>query len=212
MSNNKLEHEREKKQIAVAAARLWVEDGERDFARAKAKAAHQLGDSPHAQHFPDNAQISEEIRRYRACFHGDTERALLHSLRCQAIDYLQWLAPFHPYLTGDVADNSVDQFSTLDFLLFPDSGKEVEIFLLNVNVEPRLQTPRHPLIESILCLDNPVDPRHDIRLYILPPGSERQKLRFRDGRPWPRLSLPALQRQLTMEINAKTEVDNGQTQ
>ncbi len=44
------------------------------------------------------------------------------------------LAVFHPYLTGSVLDGTAGRFSMIDILLYPDSDKDVEIFLLNQGI------------------------------------------------------------------------------
>jgi hypothetical protein len=44
---------------------------------------------------------------------------------------------FNPYLTGSVLDGTAGEHSQIDILLFADSAKEVEIFLLNRGIDIR---------------------------------------------------------------------------
>lgn len=122
-------------QIAAAAARLIAQDGA-DYGSAKRKAARQLlGDEqPGAHLLPDNAQIEEEVRQYQALFQPDTQPARLLQLRTIAVQVMEALAPFSPYLTGSVLGGTAGAHDDIRLQLFAESAKEVEIFLLNKNV------------------------------------------------------------------------------
>ena len=120
--------------IANAAARLMAEDGITDFHLAKKKAARQLGLPDHVA-FPDNAEVEAELRAYRSLYQGEEHAELLRAMRQSALELLQLLAPFNPYLTGSVLDGTAGEHSRIDILLFADSAKEVEIFLLNRGID-----------------------------------------------------------------------------
>ena len=47
---------------------------------------------------------------------------------------MQALEEFTPYLTGPVLKGIAGPYSDIELQLFPDSGKDVEIFLLNRNI------------------------------------------------------------------------------
>lgn len=122
-------------QIAALAARMIAQDGA-DYATAKRKAATQvLGDErPAANLLPDTPQIEEEVRQYHALFHADTQPARLLALRRAALEVMEALAEFRPYLTGAVLNGSAGEHDDIHLQLFVDSPKDVEIFLLNRNV------------------------------------------------------------------------------
>lgn len=146
-------------QIAALAARLIAQDGA-DYGSAKRKAAHQLlgDDTPGPHLLPDNAQVEEEVRQYQALFQGDTQPARLLQLRTVALQVMEALAPFSPYLTGPVLNGTAGEHDDITLQLFADSAKEVEIFLLNKNMTidlseaPHFKGPRHAPVEVVSFL------------------------------------------------------------
>jgi len=174
--------------IAAAAARLMAEDGITDFHHAKRKAARQLGLPEHTA-FPDNAEVEAELRAYRSLYQAEDHEAVLHALRQSALDLLDLLAAFNPYLTGSVLDGTAGEHSTIDILLFADSAKEVEIFLLNRGVDVTHATPRSDKVEAVLRIETDTV---DAELIVLSPAMERVVMKHRDGRPRERVKAPEL--------------------
>jgi hypothetical protein len=119
--------------IAATAARIMAEDGIDDFALAKRKAARRLG-LPDGQALPRNDEIEEELRAYRALYQADEHSQLIEELRRVAFDAMQALERFNPYLTGPVLKGIASPYAEIDLQLFPDSAKEVEMFLLERNL------------------------------------------------------------------------------
>src|SRR5205809_4479057 len=119
--------------IAAAAARLMAEDGIDDFALAKRKAARQLGTAD-TQSLPRNDEIEAELRAYRALYQAEDHPQLIGELRRIALDAMQALEQFSPYLTGPVLKGIAGPYAEIDLQLFPDSAKDVEIFLLDRNI------------------------------------------------------------------------------
>ena len=136
--------QRVREEIAIAAARLIAEDG-LDYASAKRKAARQvIGETRVAgEWLPDNDQIEEEIREYQALFQGDSQPALLRRLRVVAVDWMERLAPFNPYLTGAVLGGTAGEHSDVHLQVFCDNPKEVAIYLLNANMQYDVSETRH---------------------------------------------------------------------
>jgi hypothetical protein len=116
--------------IAATAARLMAEDGIDDFALAKRKAARQLG-ALEAQALPTNDEIEAELRAYRALYQADEQEQRIAELREVALDAMRTLEKFNPYLTGPVLKGIAGPYAEIELQLFPDSTKEVEIFLLD---------------------------------------------------------------------------------
>jgi hypothetical protein len=87
--------------IAAAAARLMAEDGVEDFALAKRKAARQLG-AEDTQSLPKNEEIEAELRAYQSLYQGEEQRERIQYLRRCALDAMQLLERFRPYLAGPV--------------------------------------------------------------------------------------------------------------
>jgi hypothetical protein len=119
--------------IAAAAARLMAEDGIDDFALAKRKAARQLGVSE-GQALPGNDEIEAELRAYLALYQADEHPVRIAELREIALDAMRALERFNPYLTGPVLKGIAGPYAEIELQLFPDSVKEVEIFLLDRNL------------------------------------------------------------------------------
>ena len=146
-------------QIAALAARLVAQDGA-DYAQAKRKAASQLlGDEPPVANFlPDNAEVEEEVRRYQALFQGATQPARLLRLRTVALQVMDALAEFKPYITGPVLTGSAGEHDDIHLQLFAESAKEVQIFLLGKNVDidisetPHFKGARFDPVETVSFL------------------------------------------------------------
>ncbi|MCA1938130.1 MAG: hypothetical protein LDL29_05600 [Dechloromonas sp.] len=169
--------------IAAAAARLMAEDGISDFHHAKKKAARQLGLPEHVA-FPDNAEVEAELRAYRSLYQGEEHAEMLLAMRQTALELLELLHAFNPFLTGSVLDGTAGEHSHIDILLFADSAKEVEIFLLNRGVDVSHVEPRSDKVEAVLRIETDTV---DANLVILPPHLERVSLKHRDGRPRERI-------------------------
>ncbi len=180
--------------IASAAARLMAEDGIADYHHAKRKAARQLGLPEHTA-FPDNAEVEAELRAYRSLYQEEGHPELIRTLRKTALDLLELLADFSPYLAGSVLDGTAGEHSHIDILLFADSAKEVEIFLLNRGIAFEHAEPRNERAEAILVMETDTA---DAQLIIFPPQLERVVMKHRDGRPRERIRAAAL-RALVLE-------------
>lgn len=123
-------------EIAMAAARMIAEDGT-DYATAKRKAAKLiLGNSKtHGDVMPDNAQVEAEVREYQALFMGDEQPARLKALRLLAVELMQTFERFHPRLVGAVVNGTAGEHTDIHIQLFPESSKDVAVFLLNADVD-----------------------------------------------------------------------------
>jgi hypothetical protein len=136
--------QRVREEIAIAAARMIAEDG-LDYSTAKRKAARQVvGETRVAgEWLPDNDQIEEEIREYQSLFQGDSQPGVLRRLRGVALDWMQRLAPFKPYLTGAVLNGTAGDHSDVYLQAFCDNPKDVAIYFLNANVQYDVSETRH---------------------------------------------------------------------
>jgi hypothetical protein len=119
--------------IAAAAARLMAEDGIDDFALAKRKAARQLG-ATDAQALPANDEIEAELNAYRALYEPEEHAERIAELRSIALDAMRALERFSPYLTGPVLKGTAGPYAGVELQLFPESPKDVEIYLLDRNI------------------------------------------------------------------------------
>ncbi len=181
-------HERQRKQLAEAAARLLLDEGSGDLAWAKRKAARQLAVADPVR-LPDDSEIEEQLRIHQRLFQESESQAHLQSLRRTAVRLMGWLQRFKPYLSGSVLDGSAGRHTEIDIQLFPDSAKEVEIFLLNAQIDYRHSVPRTERAEAVLTFEDPTT----INLVLYPPDLERTRFKTHDGRLRPRARLEVVQ-------------------
>ncbi|MGH8725415.1 MAG: hypothetical protein ACREU1_11205 [Burkholderiales bacterium] len=119
--------------IAAAAARIMAEDGVDDFALAKRKAARQLG-AAETEALPANDAVEAELRAYRALYQPEEHSRRIAELRRIALDAMRTLERFSPYLTGPVLKGTAGPYAEIELQLFPESAKEVELFLLDQGI------------------------------------------------------------------------------
>lgn len=158
--------------IASHAARLMAEEGIDDYGFAKRKAARALGASE-SEALPGNNEVEAELRAYQALFQEEEHPSRLRELRTTALEIMDLLAHYRPYLTGSVLDGTAGRYAEVELELFADSSKDVEIELLSrdisyENVAIRNNQPNAP--EARLRIDWDDTP---ILLTIFPMTAER---------------------------------------
>jgi len=116
--------------IAAAAARLMAQDGIDDYALAKRKAARQLG-SDSTQALPTNEEVESELRIYQSIYQADEQEDRVRALREHALQVMQALEPYRPYLYGGVLNGTAGRYSAIELQLFTDDSKGLELYLLN---------------------------------------------------------------------------------
>lgn len=164
-------------ELVHAAARLIAEDG-MDYGFAKRKAVRQLG-LPESFPLPSNAEVEGALRDYQTIFQEDEQAERIIALRQAAAGLMRRLAPFSPWLTGSVLDGTAGRHARIDILLFPDSAKEVEIYLLDHGIPFHHGNPRSERVEAVLQIDDAATPAN---LIVLAPRDERMTLKGNDGR------------------------------
>jgi hypothetical protein len=190
----KFKQQQMRTRIAAAAARIMAEDGIEDFATAKRKAARQLG-AADTQSLPNNDEIENALRAYQSLYQGEEQRERLRFLRGQALAAMEQLADFKPYLTGPVLKGTAGRYADIDLQVYADSGKELEIFLLNRNIPYQTSELRHysgkqERAVSVLSMDWQGTP---VRVAVYWPGDERRSVKTSPlGRPLERAGLEAV--------------------
>jgi hypothetical protein len=134
MSRHRTRSQGLRAEIAAAAARIMAEDGIDDFALAKRKAARQLG-ATETHMLPGNDEVEEALREYLAVYQAEAHPERVRELRQVALEMMQELQEFNPYLTGPVLKGLTSPYTGIELQLFPDSAKDVEIFLLNRDIQ-----------------------------------------------------------------------------
>lgn len=176
-----------RREIAALAARMMAEDGISDFGFAKRKAARRLGASE-SESLPNNTEIEAELRAWQALYQDEEQAERVREMRVAAVEVMQMLDEFRPYLTGGALDGTAGRYSEVEIEIYPESAKEVEIFFLNQDLgyehrEPRRGAPNAP--EAVLTFDWDGVP---IRLSIFTSQAERAGRRSSE-----RARLPAVE-------------------
>lgn len=181
--------------IASLAARLMAEDGITDYTVAKRKAVQALG-LPDNTRLPENSEVEAELRAYQRIFQEEEHAERIGDLRRKAVEFMEIMQQFTPYLAGSVLDGTAGRYADIDIQLFADSAKDVEIFLLNRHIDYEHSTPRSDRAEAVFTVyaDDTA-----INLVVYPPQDERVVFRTRDGRVRPRARIDAVRRMLESE-------------
>lgn len=124
--------------IAEQAAMLIAEHGIRDYGLAKRKAARQLG-LPDGHGLPRNDEVDAALIERQALFEPDEQADMLAALRNQALEVMRVFERFAPVLTGSLVTGAVSEHSLIELDLDAESSKEFEQFLLNRNIEFKVQ-------------------------------------------------------------------------
>lgn len=175
--------------LAQSAARLLLEDGQRDFGAALRKAAAQHGVSDQRQ-LPDNAEIEAALLEQQRLFRGNHQPRHLQQLRQTALQAMDLLADFRPCLVGPVLNGSADEHSPIYLHLFADTAEEVLIFLLDRQI-PFDQDERRVRYGNGKIELRPkfsfIAGEHEIQLTVFPPQErKRAPLSPVDGKPMQR--------------------------
>jgi hypothetical protein len=164
--------------IAATAARLMAEDGIDDFALAKKKAARVLG-AANTESLPGNDEIEAELRAYLALYQADEHPERIAELRALALEAMVALQRFNPYLAGPVLAGIAGPYAEIELQLFPESTKEVELFLIDRNLryeasdERRYSGDRARAV-AVISLDWQGVP---LRLSVFDPRDERSAMK-----------------------------------
>ncbi len=132
-----------KAEIAVAAARLVVEEG-LEYGPAKRRAVRQLG-LPARSKLPGNDEVEASVIDYIDLFCADTQPRELAALRKLALLWMERMAGFRPHLGGAVWHGTATRLSDIYIQLFCDDAKSAEIALIDhkVDYEPRTVSGLH---------------------------------------------------------------------
>jgi len=155
-----------------------AEDGIDDYSLAKRKAARQLG-AADTEALPANDEIEAELHAYRSLYQAEEHPERLAELRRLALDAMRLFERFHPYLTGPVLAGTAGPYAAIELQLFPESTKDVEIFLLDKDMayesaEVRRYSGERARAVSLLKLDWQ---GVDLNISVYDPRDERVALK-----------------------------------
>jgi len=189
--------------IAAAAARIMAEEGIDDFALAKRKAARRLG-AADSEALPANDEIEAELRGYLALYQAEEHPERVAELRRIALEAMRAFERFNPYLTGPVLAGLAGPYAQVDLQLFPESTKDVELHLLDLDIpyeasDERRYTGGRARAVAVLSLHWQGIP---LRLSVFDPRDERSALKTSPaGRVAPRAGIA--------EVSALVQAGHG---
>ena len=131
--------------LAHETAKIIIEEGVRDFHRAKLKASERLGNSQHGS-LPSNFEIEQAITSFQKTFVPDHNQKLLVE-RQIALIIMEWLHDYAPFLVGPVLEGTAGVNAPISIHISCDTVESVIEELRDKNVELKL-------IERRLKLNN----------------------------------------------------------
>jgi hypothetical protein len=119
--------------LAQEAARMFAEEGVRDYRLAKRKAAERLGldDIQQRGILPTNVEVEAALTEYLRLFQGDEQNERLRELRQAAAEAMHLLAPFSPRVVGGVLDGNATLHSDIGIHAFADMPEAVYMHLMD---------------------------------------------------------------------------------
>jgi hypothetical protein len=122
--------EKFRRQIIVEAARLMYRRHEKEYYRAKLKAARGLcGGWVKPSDLPSNAEIRDEVQRMACLFEGDRRHERLREMRVEALRLMRLLVHFKPKLIGSTLTGHVRHGSDIDLHVFTGGVDAVAMVL-----------------------------------------------------------------------------------
>lgn len=146
-------------EVAVAAARMVVEDG-MEYGPAKRRAARLLGRRVRDADLPDNERLEDEVRAYLALFCAETQPAELAALRALAKSWMERLAAFRPHLSGAVWRGTATRKSAIHIDLYCDDSKAAELALIDGRIDYDVSSrsgPHGELVDVLSVVGNSRD-------------------------------------------------------
>ncbi len=117
-----------RRRIVQEAARIMADEGVRDFALAKRKAASRLGQAEN-RHLPSNREIEEALADYLKLFHAKDLPRTLARLLDTALETMRLLTTFEPRLTGPLLQGVATPYSEVQIHAFADDPEQLALFL-----------------------------------------------------------------------------------
>lgn len=115
--------------IADETARLIYEEGYRDYRLAKQKASQRLAADNHAKNQPSNEEIEQALHDYVQLIDPKEHQATLRLHREIALEAMEFLEPFQPFLTGSALEGTAGPVSAITLHLSANRAEDVMFYL-----------------------------------------------------------------------------------
>ncbi len=129
-AHDRMASDKLRRRIAFEAARLMYIREEREYLRAKLKAARRVfsGD-PKPSDLPSNREIRDQIQAFARLHEGERRTDNLREMRVEALRLMRLLRRFRPRLIGSTLTGHVRLGSDIDLHVFSDSVEAVSAVL-----------------------------------------------------------------------------------
>ena len=122
----KMSSDKMRRRIAWEAARLMYARDEKEYYRAKMKAARRLmGGNAKPRDLPSNREIRDQIEAIAWLHEGERRVERLRDMRVEALRMMRILEPFRPRLVGSTLTGHIRLGSDVDLHVFSDSVESV---------------------------------------------------------------------------------------
>lgn len=125
--------------VADETARLIYEEGYRDYRVAKQKAAQRLGVDTQAKNQPSNEEVEQAVLEYVQLLDQDEHQATLRLHREIALEAMEFLEPFQPFLTGSALDGTSGSLSAVILHLSANRAEDVMFYLEEKHIPFQIQ-------------------------------------------------------------------------
>lgn len=125
--------------VADETARLLYEEGYRDYRVAKQKAAQRLGADNQAKNQPSNEEIAQALQDYVQLLDPVEHQTNLKLHREIALEAMEFLQPFQPYLTGSALEGTSGPLSAVTLHLSANRAEDVIFHLEEQNIPFQIQ-------------------------------------------------------------------------
>lgn len=125
--------------VADETARLIYEEGYRDYRVAKQKAAQRLGADNQAKNQPSNEEIEQALQDYVQLLDPQEHQTTLRLHREIALEAMEFLKPFRPFLTGAALDGTSGALSAVTLHLSANRAEDVMFHLEEQHIPFQIQ-------------------------------------------------------------------------
>ncbi len=117
-----------RRKLRYEAARIMVEEGVRDYKRAKQKACSRVGVST-SQSIPSNLEIEDSLAEHLQIFRSDATAHLKLKYLHIALKMMQLLQPYSPLLVGAALSGNIITSRPVELQVFADTVEEIRFLL-----------------------------------------------------------------------------------
>lgn len=125
--------DRARQLLAQETARIIVNQGIRDYRRAKIKAAEKLG-MKNSGALPGNAEIELAVSEHLQLFGRESHADFMSILRAAGLSAMELLSVFDPRLVGPALSGTASETSPVNLHVFSDSPELVAMHLSDLGV------------------------------------------------------------------------------